>query len=188
MKTLYEGILGDIDTNIANMDKDLDKALNFPDKKDPMALKYHKNAAGGVRQYNWFCPHVCDNAAVKEFLIKHGAQYKDSGWDRTEVSIQIISNKLSGPLKNTVSIGFVCQGGRFINIGAKKEMLGSINKAVEYAYDVLCVIRDNPEMIEWLCKKWLKNYGGEVGARKMLSLIKCLETFDECMKKFKKIR
>lgn len=31
MKTLYEGILGDIDTNVTNMDKDLDKALNFPD-------------------------------------------------------------------------------------------------------------------------------------------------------------
>ena len=34
MNTLYEGILGDIENRIDNMDTDLDEAYDFPDKKE----------------------------------------------------------------------------------------------------------------------------------------------------------
>ena len=185
---LYEGILGDINSNVDKMDKDLDKVLDFPDKNDPMALKYERTPIGGVRTYTWFYHRAMDNDSVADFLKNNGIKYKSEGWDKTKICIQIITNKHDGPSKNTyrhiISIGFY-DGYRFINIGAKIELYhGSINKIVDYAYNLLCIIRDNPEMIEWLCKQWLKNYGGQ--KNRMGSYVKDFETFKEAMKKFGK--
>lgn len=188
MKSLYEGILGDIDSNVNKMDKDIDIALNFPDKNDPMALKYERTPVGGVRTYTWFYHRAMDNDSVAEFLKNNDTKYKSEGWNKTKICIQIITNKVSESSKNTlkhiIRIGFY-DGYRFISAGARTELYnGSINKVIDYAYNLLCIIRDNPEMIEWICKQWLKNYGNQKNS--LGSHVKDLETFKEVMKKFDK--
>ena len=55
MKSLYEGILGDIDVNIGNMDTELDASLNFPDKNDVQQYR------AGIRYYDWKYYKILNN-------------------------------------------------------------------------------------------------------------------------------
>ena len=70
----------------------------------------------------------------------------------------------------------------FVSLGAFKEFEDiSIKKAIDEAYNILKIIKLNPEMIEWLAKRILV-------ADRVTSMTRqnCIATFDEAMNKFKK--
>ena len=71
--SLYEGILGDIENRIDNMDADLEATYDFPDKKD---IQYWKT---GIRYYDWTYYKALDNNAVRELFKQDHITFREEG-------------------------------------------------------------------------------------------------------------
>ena len=179
MKSLYEGILDDVDTAMDRMEDDLEASYEFPDKKE--GLRFYRT---GIRYYEWVYPAATDNDAVRKLLkASHMTYHEPRHYLATRIHVKIYTTRNKGIYKHRISIG-VSGGYAFAMLGAFKDLEDvSIRKATDYAYEVLKIIKLNPKMIEWLAEKREKdNYKAPMFAPKgYYNAI-----FDEAMNKFNK--
>jgi hypothetical protein len=101
MKSLYEGILDDVDTAMDRMEDDLEASYEFPDKKE--GLYYYKT---GVRYYEWIYPAATDNDAVRKLLKASHMTYHEPGhYLATRIRINIYTKRDNGIYKHRIFIG-----------------------------------------------------------------------------------
>jgi hypothetical protein len=179
MKSLYEGILDDVDTAMNRMEDDLEASYEFPDKKE--GLWFYKS---GLRYYEWVYPAATDNDAVKKLLKAGHMTYHEPGhYLATRIRVKIYTKRDNGIYKHRISIG-ISGGYAFTTLGAYRDLEDvSIRKATDYAYEVLKIIKLNPKMIEWLAEKQEKN-----GYKAPMFMPRGYGNalFDEAMNKFNK--
>jgi hypothetical protein len=178
--SIYEGILDDIDTGVSNMDKDMNIALNFPDKNRPNALYYGRN---GEIRWDWYYPAAVHTKTVKEFCdsdkIWFTPRYNEFDDHRgIKISVRVLPK---GNTHRWISIG-LANLTSFWPIGASIEFKGSKKAAIDYAYEILEIIRDNPKMIDWIIEQTLEFHK----TNRMNTLVHEYSVFNEAMNKFKK--